>query len=355
MRWIDLAHRWLGGCIGLLLALIGLTGAVLVHRDAWTMVPHKSDPVVRDAAQVAGAVVRIMADAARPPRAITFASPGLAVDRVAYGHDAGAYTDQAGHVLARWSSSWARPELWLADLHMHLLSGDSGETIVGIAGLAGLAFVVTGSILWWRTRRTYAFRLLPKRLSRPAILRHHRDLGILVAPLLLLSFVTGSVLVFRPLSSLLLGPGATTAIVAAAKPPAAAPAPLGRHPDWRGMILTARQRFPDAEFRSLSLPRQVGGPIVLRMKQPWEWLPNGRTTLWFAPDDGHLIEARDPTEAKAQVQAYAMLYPLHAGKVGGLAYRFIMTVSGLALGMLGSLTVWSFWFRRNPRGEGKAG
>lgn len=345
MRWIDLAHRWLGGLVGLLLALIGLSGAVMVHRDAWTMVSHKSDPVVRDA--VAGAVVRIMADPAKRPRAITFASPGLGVDRLAYDHDAGAYTDQAGNVLVRWTGQWSRPEVWLADVHMHLLSGDTGETIVGLAGIGGLIFVTTGTILWWRTRRTFTPRLLPKRMSRSAILRHHRDLGIVIAPLLLLSFVTGSVLVFRPLSSVLLGPGATTAVIASARPPASPPERLGEHLDWGRMIRTARARFPDADFRSLSLPRKAGGPIVLRMKQPWEWLPNGRTTLWFAAADGRLIEARNPAQATAQVQAYAMLYPLHAGKVGGLAYRLVMTASGLALGLLGTLAVWSFWFRRH--------
>ena len=31
---------------------------------------------------------------------------------------------------------------------------------------------------------------------------------------------------------------------------------------------------------------------------------------------------------------------------GGLAYRLVMTVSGLALALLGSLAVWTFWFKR---------
>ncbi|PNU03257.1 PepSY-associated TM helix domain-containing protein [Novosphingobium guangzhouense] len=347
MRWIDLAHRWAGGLIGLLLALIGLSGAILVHRDAWTIAPHKSDALVRDATQVASAVERIMHDPAGRAKAITFAAPGFGVNRVAFDHG-GAYTTQAGEMLVRWNTQWSRPELWLADFHMHLFSGDTGEIIVGVAGLAGLAFVVTGTVLWWRTRRTFELRLLPKRMSRPAIVRHHRDLGVIIAPLLLLSFVTGSVLVFRPLSSLLLGPGATAAIVSAATPPTAPAAALSEDLDWGAMIRKARQRFPDADFRSLSLPRKAGGPIVLRMKQPWEWLPNGRSTLWFAANDGHLIEARDPVAAPLQVRLYSMLYPLHAGKVGGLPYRLVMTISGLALALLGSLTVWTFWFRRKP-------
>ena len=348
MRWIDLTHRWLGGLIGLLLALIGLSGAVLVHRDAWTIVPHKADVVVRDADRIAVATARIMTAPGPRLQAITFASPGFGVDRLAYRGAAGAYANQSGDILVRWDSLWSRPELWLADFHKHLFAEDGGETVVGLAGLTGLVFVVTGTILWWRTRRTFAFRLLPKRMSRSAIVRHHRDFGIVMMPLLLLSFVTGAVLVFRPLSSFLLGPGATAAIVRAGTAPESAPAALHYRLDWGGMIRKAHARFPDAGFRSLSLPRKSGGPIVLRMKQPWEWLPNGRTTLWFAADDGRLIAARDAAAAPAQVQAYNLLYPLHAAKVGGLAFRLVMTASGLALCLLGSLTVWTFWFRRKP-------
>ena len=58
-------------------------------------------------------------------------------------------------------------------------------------------FIVTGAILWWRTRRTFRLRLWPRRLTRPAILMHHRDLGIAVAPLLLLTAVTGTMMIFR--------------------------------------------------------------------------------------------------------------------------------------------------------------
>ena len=85
------------------------------------------------------------------------------------------------------------------------------------------------------------------------------------------------------------------------------------------------------------------------MKRPQEWLPNGRTTLWFAADDGRLIGARDAGSLSNVVAAYNILYPLHAGKVGGLGYRLVMTLSGLVLGVLGTLSVWSFWFKRPPR------
>lgn len=350
MKLLDTLHRWSGGLIGLLLALVGLTGAILVHRDAWVALPHAADRQVQDTGVLAATVHKLMADPARRPQSITFANADFGLDRLSYKGGAGAYVTQAGEPVLAWESQWERPELWLSDFHKHLFAGDGGEAVIGIAGLLGLFFVVSGTVLWWRTRGTFAFRLWPARMTRPSIVRHHRDLGIVVAPLLALSLVTGSVLVFRPLASVVLGPGAASEIEHVLKAPKAPEVRLADTLDWAAMMRAARARFPDAEVRSLSLPRGKGGLITVRMRGPGEWLPNGRTTVWFAADTGRMVKARDAAVLPARVTAYNAFYPLHAAKVGGLAMRLVMTLSGVALTLLGTLAVWSFWFRR-PAGR----
>jgi uncharacterized iron-regulated membrane protein len=349
MRFIDLLHRWLGGTFGVLLAVLGVSGALLVHKDLWVGVPGARDAQVQDTAALIAAVETMMADPENRPRSINFATRTFGLDRLSYEGEAGAYADQAGRIVERWDSQWERPEIWLFDLHHHLFNGDAGETVAGIAGLAGLLFVVTGLILWWPLRRSFEFRLLPKSASRFPILRHHRDCGALLAPVLALSLVTGTIMVFRPVTDLVLGPGAAAEVEESLKAPPPRGAKLAQSPDWRGMIETARRIHPDAEVRILSLPRADSGLVTLRLRQPREWLPNGRTTLWFAADTGELVAARDALALPARAQAYNALYPLHAAKVGGLPYRLLMTVSGLTLGLFGTLTVWTFWFSRRPR------
>ena len=346
MRLIDLLHRWTGGFIGLLLALLGLSGAILVHRRWWVMLPHVRDAQDQSTSQLAATTERLMTSAATHPRTITFADRDFGLNRLTFKGTAGAYTDQSGNIVTTWSSQWERPELWLFDLHRRLLAGDIGETIVGLAGLVGIAFVITGTLLWWRTRKTFFFRLLPKRLSRPAIIRHHRDFGIVLAPLLLLSFVTGTLLIFRPLTVLAFGPGAPAAIKAMLAPPKKGAVELGPALDWAAMVKEARVRFPDAEVRSLSLPTKQRGVITLRMRQPEEWVPGGRTVAWFDPSNGQMIAARDARSLPREARAYNLLLALHAAEVGGLIYRLVMTASGLALMILGSFTVWTFWFKR---------
>ena len=268
---------------------------------------------------------------------ITLASEEIGLHQLVYGDDSGAYVTQDGRVADVWASQWERPELWLFDLHHHLSAGAAGETLTGVAGLAGLLFVFTGIILWWRSRRAFARRLWPKRLAPGPVVSHHRDLGIIVAPVLLLSLVTGTLMVFDPLRQALIG---------TEKRPKVEVAAAAGEPSVTAMLAAAKARFPDAALRRISFPAEPGGPVLVRMRQPSEWTPNGRTQLAFDPATGRLLTVEDAVRANGPAAAGEKLYPLHSAKVGGLAVKMLMTLSGMAMVLLGSLATWSFWVRR---------
>lgn len=324
---------------------MGLSGAILVHKDAWITLPHAGDARVTSIDALAAASDAMMTGPGAQPQSILFASDSFGLNRLNLADGAGAYATQAGEVVTRWDSKWQRVELWLFDFHHHLFTGDTGEAVLGVAALCGLFFVISGIFLWWQTRKTFEFRLLPRRMSRPAIVRHHRDLGVIVAPLLLIALFTGAVFAFRPVAALLLGPGIEAELDAASRPPEPRPAPLAPDFDWGAAIRQAHARFPEAELRILSLPRKDNGLVTVRMRQPEEWLPNGRTMVWFAADTGAVVATRDSRQHSARVTAYNRFYPLHAAKVGGLPYRLAMTIAGLSLALLGGLATWTFWFK----------
>lgn len=349
MKLLDTLHRWMGGLIGLVLALLGVSGTILLYEHLWIGVPGTNDPLRGDLTTVAAATEKLMATPG--VQGIIYADERFGLHQLRFGGQgnggAGAYASQSGEIVTRWASQWERPELWIFDFHHHLFAGDSGEWVIGIAGLCGLFFIISGAILWWRTRRTFQLRLWPKRMSRPAIVMHHRDLGIVVAPLLLISIVTGTMMIFRPFALGVVAPfGPVAETAKALDPPKYKGGPLAEKPDYTAMLTEAHRRFPDAEFRILSLPRKAGDPIGLRMKQPAEWLPNGRTTIAFDAATGELLAARDALAMPSGAQAFNMAFPIHASKVGGWVWRSLLTVSGLSLTLLGSLAVWSFWFRR---------
>jgi uncharacterized iron-regulated membrane protein len=341
MKYLSFLHRWSGGVIGLLLALLGLTGAILAWEDAWVGVPGANDAVIEQVDRLAAISQRAAADGAIR---ITFASDQIGLHQVTKESGAGAYINQAGITVASWSSQWQRSELWLFDLHHHLFSGETGETVAGIAGIFGLLFVVTGSILWWRTRRAFRWRLLPGKFQPGALVAHHRNLGITLAPLLLVSFLTGTAMLFPSETRIVLSPFGK--IERPARPPeiapAKGPAPLGM------MLREAKAHFPNAELRRLTLPSKRSAGYSVRMRQPFEWDPKGGTVLFF-DGSGKLLRVDDPATANRATAINATFYSIHTGKAGGLLWKLAMTVSGLGLTLLGSLATWSFWFRRARR------
>jgi uncharacterized iron-regulated membrane protein len=343
MHLLSLLHRWIGAIMGVVLGLLGLTGAVLVWRDALTFVPHAGDAVARDPVQLAR-VAALWSAGPVPIERLTFASGTLGVHQAAFADGSGAYIAQSGEVVARWSSLWQRPELWLFDLHRHLLSGDVGETAAGIAGLIGIGFVVTGVILWWRTRRRFRLRLWPAKMTPGAIVHQHRDLGVVTTPLLVVSLLTGVMLALPGVSAWLLSPlGREQKPV---EPSVPVDHVLAAHPDFRPVFAAVRARFPGAEPRRLQWPKKPGAPLTLRLRQSFEWNGNGRSFLYFDPATMAVIGASDAATVNPATTARGMVYPLHAGEVGGLAWKLAMTASGLALALLGSLAVYGFWRTR---------
>lgn len=346
MRLVDLLHRWAGGLLGLILAVLGLTGAILVHKEEWIVLPHARDARIGDPVLIGQATARLL-DNAKGGESLIYASDRFGLIQLRQ-QQGGLYAAQNGEVVTSWASQWQRPELWLFDLHHHLFAGDAGEAVAGIAGMSAVAFVLTGVILWWRTRRTFRLRLWPKRLSGPAIRMHHRDLGLVAAPFLLVIALTGTMMIFRPVATAVLAPlSSPAAIDSDLKPLSLQGGQLSPDLNWSAIVAAAHRSFPDAQIRILTVPRKAGDPIVVRMKREAEWLPNGRSTLWFDAATGRLLARRDALAMQPGTQAFNMAYPIHAGKVGGLAYRLVLTAVGMALFLLGLLATWSFWRRKS--------
>lgn len=348
LRWLDLLHRWTGGIVGLLLAVIGLSGTLLVWEETWIGLPGAGDPLQQDAAALGAAVDAAIAIDPGLSR-ITFADHGMALHQAIYADGGGAYLTQAGAVADRWESLWGRPELWLFDLHHYLFLGEAGKYTTGVLGLLLLSFSITGLILWWRTRKTFKFRLWPARMTRSAIVRQHRDLGVVASPLLMLAALTGSFMVFPAVADALLTPWADPAR-APPEPPTQAGA-VTLQTDWRRLMVSAQAAFPAALPRRLMLPRRPGAPAVLRLRQDFEWTPNGRTYVYLDPATAQVLGVEDPATGDMASAISEKFYPIHSGKVGGFFWRLTLTFAGLTLILLGTLTVWTFWFRRPKAGR----
>ena len=136
MKILSIIHRWSGGFVGLLLAILGLSGTILLWEGEWISLPGAEAAVV-ERVDVIGRITEreVAAGATR----ITFASDEIGLHHVAREGGAGTYLAQDGTTVAQWQSQWERPELWIFDLHHHLFAGHNGELVTGWAGSSALS------------------------------------------------------------------------------------------------------------------------------------------------------------------------------------------------------------------------
>ncbi|MGQ3065216.1 MAG: PepSY-associated TM helix domain-containing protein, partial [Sphingopyxis sp.] len=107
MKLLDTLHRWTGGLIGLVLALLGLSGTILLYEHLWIGFPGTGDPLRGDLATVAATTEKLMA--APGAQGIIYADERFGLHQLRLGKEAGAYASQSGDIVTRWASQWERP------------------------------------------------------------------------------------------------------------------------------------------------------------------------------------------------------------------------------------------------------
>lgn len=323
-------HAWAGLSVSLFVAALGLSGSLLVFRPEWfkLTVPGAARSITPDPVAFAQAAEAAEAAFGREKiRSVVFASPDFGLHQVMLKSGGGGYLDPVtGQVVQQWAKN-ERLIDGVFDFHHHLLYGDVGTKIVGAFGVAAAILVITGVIVWWPARRSFRGRIAPQSLTRRAhLLSAHRDLGLIASPVLMAMLLTGASIAYHdvvePVFGRLLGEGRHV------KPPAAAAAEtIG----WPQALVAAQARFPEAQLRSVAWPKDGNAPVTVRLRQPGEWHSNGRTTAALDPGTGRLLSANDAMTDGGGPRAYNALWPIHAARVGGLAWKLVAVLAGLAL------------------------
>lgn len=163
---------------------------------------------------------------------------------------------------------------------------------------------------------------------------------------MLLLSLTGAAMVFpaqaRAVLGALLPDAGAEAAAAAADPPALRDA---GSIDWPSVLAAAAARFPGAELRIVSWP--VGeGTVSVRLREPAEWHPNGRTRVGLSPSEGKVLVVHDALAEPVASRAYNALYPLHSARVGGRPYDALAALTGIALALLACIGAGTFAWQR---------
>ena len=340
-RFCSRLHLWLGLLVGGYLAVMGVSGSVLVFsaeiEHALAPALHRVRPqpqrVPLDA--LVGAVAA-RHDGARPTRLRFPKRPDGSVEVWLGGTaDVIAYVDPySGRYLGAVQGN-RTPTGFLFDLHAKLLAGETGETLVGLGAVGLLLLAASGAVLWWPGRRNLRKGLTVKRGAprRRQLYDLHRAGGFYSLAFLVLTAGTGFALVFHePVQAAL---DAVTRSPARPAPPQVPPPAAGARPlPLQRLLDAAERRVGAGHVTYLTLPQKPEAPFVVRRRLPDELHPNGRTFVYVDPFTAAVLAVELAHAAPAGTRFYNLFYPLHIGDFGGLPVRLLWVLLGLAPALL---------------------
>lgn len=357
-------HLWLGLSLGLLLAVLGVTGSALVFYVEIDAALHPLDAGPASTAPDWDSAIwdQVLATARRnfpdPHGEWSFevtGNPGAIPARFYpsqehHGHHAEremVWFSADGTQVLR-SQAWGQYLMsWLYELHMHLLAGETGRLVVGWGGLATLLVLLTGLVSWWPRgswRNALAFKRKAVSIRR---LRDLHKLGALWSlPLLLLLILTGVLLALPEVKQQVL----STLVVA----PDPVPEPRAATAGGSVLALTdvlaaAHAQLPDAQLAFIDVPGDSTLPIRLRVQvsgDPHRRFPG--SFIFMDQQSGEVLAVHDLQQGNSASHIASWFRPIHDGSIAGLGTRVLAFVAGLLpLALL--ITGFLFWRERQAR------
>jgi len=338
-------HLWLGLSLGVLFALIGVTGSILVF---YTDLDDALHPEIR------------LSGAAPPP----CWEHVLATARATYPEKIGPWrfevTGKGGDIPARY---YALPEragrdfapmmvwfsadgarvlrrdywgdyavTWIYDLHHRLLLQSTGAKILGWSGGAMLVLLVSGLVAWWPRPGTLGKALRIKRNASPIrrLYDAHKLVGLGSMGLLVLLTATGVMLAMPKECMMMLRPA-----LGSASPPPTIAQSVAFRPEARisvdRAIAIAHGALPCAELVWIETPAVDHGVYRLRMRRVGDPSPRfPHSFVWVSPASGRVLAINDARQGNLHDQVLHWIHPLHDGSVGGLPGRMLALLIGLA-------------------------
>lgn len=351
-------HLWLGLSVGLLFALAGLTGSVLVfyteidtalvpglravpagtRPSSWQAV---YDPLRRDHPDRPGAW-RIEVTPTGGAIPVRYYDP---VETRGRGFAPMMLWLDPRDLRTVRAGFWGEyPTTWIYALHWQLLAGPTGALVMGVAGFVMLAMLATGLAAWWPRPGQWRRALHWK--ARAAPIRRLYDLhklaGLAGIAVLVVVTATGALLELPDQ----VRPAIGRVSPLFAPPPLVVTPRTGPTLPLDTLVARAAARFPRARPAWIETPSGATAPVRVNLWQPGE--PSRRfprTNVWLDPWRGAILAVRDGRREAAGDTLLDWLHPLHGGEALGLAGRLLVLASGLVATLL-AVTGWWRWASR---------
>lgn len=361
-------HVWLGVATGLLMLIIGTSGAVAVFIEEidWLATPALRVTPSSNSGQRADVdAVLAAVKAAYPDGRLG----GLKVsDRPSFAHVARVQVKGRGSLdvfvnpdsgviqgdRVVTSSYTSTLRNFIRQLHLRLFMGLWGRVFVGVFGVTLVLSCITG--LW--IYRGWIKNLFRLRWNAAGARTRWSDLHKLVGVWSLLFNVvigvTGAVFGLENLTGQIrskwLRPAAEArAAGTRATPSAPSVPPVETRLSVEALLEKARGAFPDLTVTSITFPTSPTAPVVFRGSVPHPLVQQSHVrsanSISIDPYTGGVRQKVDGRDATGWSRLYSSFDPLHFGYFGGMVTKVIWFILGLAPGVLSLSGAWLWWKR----------
>jgi uncharacterized iron-regulated membrane protein len=221
-------------------------------------------------------------------------------------------------------------------LHLRLLAGNAGRTIVAWSGVLMLFLVVSGIYLWWPVKRVSINRTAG---GRRTWFDMHNAVGVFAFAFLFLLALTGVVIGFENVTSPLLYritgsqpyPGGLAVV----------PRPGARVLTPDEAVAIARAAMPGATPVAVNAPGPKM-PYRIALRYPEDRTPGGRSRVFVDPYGGTVLQAESSRTTAAGTRLITLNRAIHTGDVFGMPSKILMSLASLAAAaqVLTGLVMW---------------
>lgn len=319
-------HMFGAFAAAIFVVVLGLTGSIMAFEDE---IDHVTHPRLFSVTP-AGTPKRLTelgqkVLASYPGKKITGYGMGVSPDlsfSVSIGGTAVFVNQYTGEILgARSGPTWLSQ---VHQLHLRLLAGETGKTIVSWAGVLMLLLTISGLYLWWPVKRVSVNWAAG---GRRRWFDLHNTIGVFGFLFLFTLALTGSVIGFETVTSPAFYRLTYSQPYPFAVPVTPKPGAQMVTPD--DAIAEARIAMPGAAPIGVSAPNPKSAYRVA-MRFPEDRTPGGRTRVFVDPYTAAAVLAESSRTTAGGTRIINLNRAIHTGDVFGVPSKILMSLTSVA-------------------------
>ncbi|BAZ05641.1 PepSY-associated TM helix domain-containing protein [Calothrix sp. NIES-3974] len=321
-------HRYIGILVGLFLAIITLTGSILVfsaeiNSFVYPQIHHLTPNSTSISIQQTANIISEKFPGEKlhyiniPQKQDDAYQVVLQTAKIVY------LNPYTGKILAVIDKNHFLGVI--RQIHTNLLSGNFGEFLVGICGILLMTRVINGLSLWvgWK-RLSAGFKIrfhAPKHLINYDF---HQVIGVISVIFLIFMGITGTLMVFKqPVKYW------GYQIMGIPQPELIASIPrVNKKLDLDEFITRANLALVDGKVTMLVAPTSETSPVIVRKRLAGDLNVNGKSYVYLDQYTGEILKIENLRKIPGIDKFLASLYPLHKGDYGGIVSKLIYFLFG---------------------------